>query len=295
MNESNPSCCSTYRNIMGKDIAGMHPSARSKFCNNRPCRMDEQREDKVGKRGFPYPILSGDTTNKLRRDAGKSTCFGGYTITGTPLFPTTSADPTKKCRECFDFPQYFDCRDRTLGVYSLFVLSVFSLLYMAVSFCVDPVMSVHEEEAMQETDFRRQHAIEENYRKNFAGGDEENTSIGSGLIHVEKIVEEGNKIVDAVAHGDVAQLASQTLGVAASVVDGAIDIVDGEGDNGPRLKKGTQSGRVLVENPIHGAGDDDDDDDAPDRTDVQKMCQSCGKKPQRSNEEPYCQECWEDD
>ena len=63
-----------------------------------------------------------------------------------------------------------------------------------------------------------QHAIEENYRKNFAGGDEENTSIGSGLIHVEKIVEEGNKIVDAVAHGDVAQLASQTLGVAASVV-----------------------------------------------------------------------------
>ena len=156
MNESNPSCCSTYRNIMGKDIAGMHPSARSKFCNNRPCRMDEQREDKVGKRGFPYPILSADTTNKLRRDAGKSTCFGGYTITGTPLFPTTSADPTKKCRECFDFPQYFDCRDRTLGVYSLFVLSVFSLLYMAVSFCVDPVMSVHEEEAMQETDFRRQ-------------------------------------------------------------------------------------------------------------------------------------------
>ena len=77
--------------------------------------------------------------------------------------------------------------------------------------------------------------------------------------------------------------------------DGAIDIVDGEGDKGPRLKKGTQSGRVLVENPIRGAGDDDDDDDAPDRTDVQKMCQSCGKKPQRSNEEPYCQECWEDD
>ena len=49
----------------------------------------------------------------------------------------------------------------------MITLWVVCLIYMSVSFCVDPVMSYHEEQEIIDTDFRRTHAIEENFKKNF--------------------------------------------------------------------------------------------------------------------------------
>ena len=63
----------------------------------------------------------------------------------------------------------------------LFLVAV-SMVYTGASFIVDPRRSFEEEQFMNDTDFKYNHEKEMEWKKRYAGGDDESTSIDKGLM-----------------------------------------------------------------------------------------------------------------